>query len=126
MILISKYELNQDVCSISTRASQWYEDCEWCAGTGKILAANSELIRCDRCRATGKKTCYGKTEWFIANSHLTIGQIEVVTGHKEEERYMCKQTGLGSGQNYPVDMLFPTLQQAQNECDKRNKELADD
>jgi hypothetical protein len=38
-----------------------------------------------------------------------------------EEQYMAIETGIGSGSVYSVEDLFPTLEEAQVECDKRNE-----
>jgi len=35
---------------------------------------------------------------------------------------MCKETGIGSGSVHKVNYLWPTKEEAQKECDRRNKE----
>jgi len=42
-----------------------------------------------------------------------------------EEKYMCKETGVGSGTVHDGSTLWPSKEEAQAECDRRNKEGKD-
>lgn len=111
-------------------------DCEECSGAGRLkIEGKSLTIACpNRCHS-GKFSVYnfaplaqqltiGKVEVSIIESPGTInewGDIKSTDGNgftnyspivKREERYMCIETGIGSGSVYDVEDLFATEAEA--------------
>jgi hypothetical protein len=89
----------------------------------------------------GGRPVYFDKKWNIV-TQLTIGDICIRHrqfyrgydpdstfdnyGPQDEERkeaYMCYETGIGSGSIHYVDTLWPTKEEAQTECDRRNLEM---
>ena len=65
-------------------------------------------------------------EW-VPDRELTVGQVGVTLSEQNrEERYMCKETGVGSGSVYFEEKIFPSLLLAQLACDVKNKVMAED
>lgn len=79
----------------------------------------------------------GNYEHWLVKGPLTIGKVskEITFSpgregetmfdnykpqNREEESYMCVETGIGSGSFYSVDKVFHSETEAQEECDKRN------
>jgi hypothetical protein len=65
-------------------------------------------------------------QWFVSDWSLTIGQYGFTKSIRQtEERYMADERGIGSGSQYYVADLWPSLEEAQAECDRRNSGLPD-
>ena len=137
MDLKSKYNLNDEVFSISQQHHQIEYECKTCAGTGEVAINNTPPRECPDCHGCGYRTQWDPLEWAVSLS-LHIGRIEcqaeslIKTGDFDNfgvydpgnitfhEEYMCYETGIGSGNTYLVDRLFPSKEAAQAECDARN------
>lgn len=100
--LKTKYNLKQTVYNAYCTNQPYSVPCEDCDGTGYWKIANTEkTIGCHTCNkedgwynTPGKITKY---KYFPGVQKLTIGQVRVTIGHQAEIRYMCKESGLGSG-----------------------------
>lgn len=98
----TKYNLKQVVYNAYCENSPYYVKCEDCDGTGYWEVANKDKkIGCHTCNKEGswrnnpgKVTLY---KYFPRVQELTIGQIRATIGKDAEVRYMCKETGIGSG-----------------------------
>jgi len=106
--------------------------CTFCGAAGMIKGRDDATIVCPMCYGRKGKHERHALRWQVSPESLTIGQAEVVarferpgrfTGEQTgcvTERYMCEQTGIGSGSNHAVENLFPSVAEAQAECDRRN------
>jgi len=111
--------------------------CPACEGEGKHTLKDGTVMRCPNCN-NGYKNVREKSQYHVAGP-LIIGKVSVeitesrgVEGHfgdnfkpqlKREESYMCEETGIGSGACYSLRRgIFPTREEAQAECDKRNEQ----
>ena len=140
MRLTSQFDIGQKVVLIENRSKPTYITCTGCNGTGKIMLADGTTACCPKPRCSlGKVRHYPKPTWGIAGM-LTIGLIRIEyrdsPGYPSEinadnyapqrgmeERYMCVETGIGTGSVYtPQEHIFATPEAAQAECDRRNKE----
>lgn len=97
----TKYNLGDVVYNAFCYRDSYFEECPDCDGTGKWKVEGKDLqIECKTCnqhywhRGTGKVQ---KFKYFPKVKKLTIGQIRAQVGHDPEIRYMCEETGLGSG-----------------------------
>lgn len=144
MILKSKFDLNQKVFYIKNdKIRKWedYEDCKDCNGTGKIKSVAGNLLICPTCHGkTGEYKFYNE-EYQIIDGEYTIGQIRIVCfslkktgmfdniGEYDPDNieynveYMVYEHGVGSGTVYYEKDLFATKEEAQEECNKRNKSV---
>lgn len=134
----SKFSLNQKVYRISYHTEENTVKCEACNGMGDIILLNNEKSTCPKCYGRGTITTYRKQKWFLTPDYMKIGQCRAeITifskvgvfdniGEYNPEKiekvyqYMCYETGIGSRTLHYEDTLYPTREEAQAECDKRN------
>ena len=137
MNLKTKYDLNQIVWFIMQKNKTEFVECKACEGTGIVILKDDNPRACPECFGRKGNTILLDLEWFVERS-LTIGEIQTTitnlekTGdfdnfgiykegeNKQENKYMCYETGIGSGSLYYEKDLFPSIKEAQKECDKRN------
>ena len=141
MNIVTKYNFGDVVWNIWQELLKKFTPCEFCAGTGSISGANGESRACPECYRNCGKYVSTTEGWTVSpDNSLTIGRISYEEtceyldgedspacnyGHQKrdvKEHYMCRQTGIGTGTFYFAENLFPTREEAQAECDKRNKE----
>ena len=80
--------------------------CPTCEGKAEIAGADGRKVYCTFCYGTGYVNIgYTKVYW---TQELQIGQVTVSIGYGAEEKYMCHETGLGSGRVWDVEYLYPT------------------
>lgn len=98
----TKYNLKQVVYNAYCENTPYSIACSDCDGTGYWELANKDKkVGCHTCNKEGSwHTTPGKItmyKYFPRVNELTIGQIQATVGHSPQIRYMCKETGLGSG-----------------------------
>lgn len=105
MIIESKYNIGQTVYSADYKSIQVPETCGLCLGektwTVKSPSGEEFQMECPACyyayNSTGRKW---HTEITPTTKALTIGQVNYdrnYEGGGSEFRYMCEETGIGSG-----------------------------
>lgn len=117
-IIETKYNLGDVVYNAYYYHDSYFEKCHDCDGTGKWKVEGKDLqIECQTCNQhyrqaqhTGKVR---KFKYFPKVRKLTIGQIRAQVGHDPEIRYMCKETGLGSGTLWSESMLVKDKKMAE-------------
>jgi len=128
MNIKTKFDLGDTLYCITTKREEYYEDCPFCGGTGKIVGKDGAKRYCPECynRHSGKIRKYNQLAWAISGS-IVVRQISVrIDAEKyREEQYMSWLRSSGGGMLWPVEKLFMTKEEAQAECDKRNKEKND-
>lgn len=140
MEIVTKFNNDDKVYTIRKKNEIKWNPCEFCDGKGTIIGRNGELGICPECNGRRGKQSLHDLKWFYSEIPLTIGQVRVcVTGkytaenesvfsnygsqqYKYEEKYMLRETGIHSGSVWKVENLFSTLEEAKEECDKRNAE----
>jgi len=137
----SKYNFGDKPFKISLSTEKSFETCSFCGGNKNIIGQDLKSRMCPECMGRGGKTVYLDKKWNIV-AQITIGDIKIRHrcksigqdpdsmfdnyGPQDEERkesYMCYETGIGSGSIHYVDTLWPTKEEAQTECDRRNLEM---
>lgn len=141
MIIETKYSMFDKVWHIGFTPIKKWVQCEFCDGSGNIFGKNNKGRSCPECHGYGGHDKLGQKKWQVKGK-FTIGQIRAeITGEDPigtpehemfsnfgpqkfayRETYMCKETGIRSGNIYEVDRLWPSKEEAQIECDKRNKD----
>jgi hypothetical protein len=127
MILTSKYDLNQHVVGILSLSTNQKVDCLTCQQTGKVTI-KSETFICPKCEGKCLYDKYIGERWVVVEESI-IGLIRISVRTPEymnviqnlEVEYMLKDTGIGTGTIWHEDMLWPTREEAQAECDRRNE-----
>lgn len=131
MDITTKYSVGD---TVFVGRSQWGSKpvtCPDCKGTGKWkIVANdgpngSWNVTCQTCRNWGAGSGYGtgkvkESTRVAVTEQRTIGSVQINTHedcHDSGVRYMCMETGVGSGQIYPEKALFATREEAQAYAD---------
>lgn len=125
MEIKTKYDLGQLVYVIT-----YVQDKEWVVCTtceGKKVSINGATFTCPKCHNTGGDFRYTGKKFIVYNSS-TIGKIDIDRFEKKKNgddrtTYMLYATGVGSGTMWNECDLWPTEEEAQAECDRRNEEL---
>lgn len=120
--LTTKYSVGDTVYHASTTSERKRHPCPDCMGAGKWKAtspAGSEYdFPCPRCSAqynADRDLTLDYSAYVPFVYRLTIGSIQVNTAkgsYDEGSRYMCLETGVGSGSIYDEARLFETEEEA--------------
>lgn len=141
MNIQTKYNFGDKPWEINTEPEKSWKMCPFCSGEGNIAGQDGSSETCPKCYGHKGKWIFESTGWRVAGQ-LTIGEVKItirakdpvgVPGHeafsnygpqeaKYEEVYMCKETGIGSGSLHDVSTLWPTEEEAEVECKRRNEE----
>ena len=132
MNIETKYGLGDQVWLVRRNKPKTWVRCTFCDGYEKQqanLAPNTTITggdgstkTCPSCHGRGGGNVYLELAWCVATT-LTLGMVRVRKSSSEyDEEYMAHETGIGSGSIYNVENLYPTKEEAQAECDRRNKE----
>lgn len=132
--LETKYGVGDVVWHASTIMTRKQHSCPDCLGTKKWKAqspAGGEFeFTCPRCSSSyqhDRELSLSYSEYAPIAGKLTIGSIQVNTApgsYDHGNRYMCVETGVGSGSVYNEDRLFATegeaLRKAQALANEQN------
>ncbi len=117
--LTTKYSIGDVVYYGGTTTIRKQRPCPDCLGTKKWKAASPAGVEyefpCPRCAAS-----YNSNDDITLNysahvpsiKKMTIGQVRVQEGGENEIRYMCLETGIGSGTLWNEADLFETEERA--------------
>ena len=104
------------------------EPCARCGGRGKLVGLDGAEQHCcaPRCHQ-GNVTVEAFSQWEILGED-TVGRVCACAyspgrgGEKGDryEEYMLHGTGVGSGRIWHSDLVWPSREAAQAECDRRN------
>jgi hypothetical protein len=135
VILTSKYEMGQRVWSIhSTRVQRADRTCGACDGA-KVVELRGSKYECPSCNGKGEVHVFG--HGWVISGHGCVGKISIEHcapfyekryGDERAEggrvatfvTYMLDSTGIGSGTVYEEPNLWPSREEAQAECNRRN------
>ncbi len=135
MVLETKFNLYDKVWGIGRGMQSDWVKCGFCDGAGTVEGANGKARSCPDCFGRKGRNENHCTCWSISNNGLpmVVGQVRIMKQAAEgsvsaggEERYMLKETGIGSGTLHCSERLFISKEQAQAGCDKLNAELETD
>lgn len=121
-VIETKYSVGDVVYWATTVTEKRTRPCPDCAGTKKwkaVSPAGGEYeFACPRCASgyyANRDTTLDYHAYTPIASRLTIGSIQVNTAadsYNSGNRYMCRETGIGSGQVYSEDDLYETEAEA--------------
>lgn len=123
MLVQTKFALGEYVWKAWNGTESYWQPCDFCAATGQIASADGNTIRqCPECYGRRGSKEWRERRWLV-DRRLQVGEIRLaVNADTFEERYMCVETGIGSGTLHNADHLFETEDEAQAYCDERNAE----
>lgn len=130
MKIETKYSLGDFVYPINTRFESVKVpiNCPVCNDKGKV-ELNDKSYTCPECRGYTYHTVDGDIKWYITDYKGHVGKINLGLydnkykhSNHDEIRYMLDSTGVDSGSLWDEENLFLTKEDAQLECDRRNKE----
>ena len=123
----TKFDIGQEVYTITLTEKQHYIQCHACKGDGHIKI-NEETFVCPKCSFTIKGKVWDSSyKTWVTDVSGVIGlvQAEFSTARDNEpalkHQYMIDSTGIGSGTVWKENRLFLTEEEAQKECDRLNE-----
>lgn len=121
MIIETKFSLNDLVYPIINRQIQVHVICPMCLDVGEVTVNNFTRI-CPECYGSLKYE-WLPTQWSIVLENISkVGEVRTqIQENKRKIDYMLEATGIGSGSIWKEDQLFLTKEEAQEECDRRNR-----
>jgi len=128
MNIVTKYNFGDVVRPISTRREEVRvpTNCPVCKDTGEVLIQDKHYT-CPECNGRTYHIKDGDIEYYVTGREGIVGKIDIDLydktryGGKSEIRYMLDSTGVGSGTCWEEKNLFASREEAQIECDIRNK-----
>ena len=145
--ITTRFSLGDQVWSIGPNAEEIKLPCRCCRGRAWLEAkgadGESHSVPCPECGQSATVRLGSWPEWRVERS-LRIGLIRVQVadhtgtdngergdnmnparaervGGRDEERYMCWETGVGSGSLHRVEDLFATPELAEEEAQARTE-----
>lgn len=129
MKIETKYNLGDHVYPIVRSGYNGFKICETCNGNGSVTINKTEkTISCPDCYGRGGAEQWIEERWMVDyNSFGMIGKFSVEMYQKKYKRedriwYMLDSTGVGSGANWEEKNVFKSIEEANDECDRRNNE----
>ncbi len=125
MKIETKFDLGQAVWLVKKLQHTTYIPCPGCAGHGDILLVDRTTGRCPKCYGRKTRIDVAHAAWHVTGP-MTIGNVRVslfgVQSTEDERRYMCHETGVGSGTLWREPDLFATREEAEAEAGKRREQ----
>jgi len=131
MEIKTKFNLGEKVVGISHYSKEVFIPCLTCDGIGEITIKDKKF-ECPDCYGQCGNTEYKTKEWNIANDeevmsgYNNVTKIDIdITKEETKIRYLLgrKYSKSYSGSLWDENDLFKTVEEAEAECSKRNKEL---
>ena len=139
MNIKTKFNFKEKVYKIfHTTFSEW-QNCLCCDGEAQITGKDNKKRCCPECYGNGGRRITTHRGYIVDPVPMTVGEIQIRKrcehigadqdnifnnyGNQKafsEERYMCYETGIGTGTLWPAEDLFYLEKEAQKECDIRN------
>lgn len=119
-----RFALGDTVWSIGNSRAPRYKECLSCE-KGKIGLKDGSKIDCPNCKGSSLISEGYFYKWRVERP-LTVGQLRLeFSSDKLDERYMCQETGVGSGTCHSVDTLFATKEEAVHKVNTLNITLTE-
>lgn len=143
MNIKTKFDLGQEVWTISYYQKPIYVKCNTCHGKSTITIEGEEF-RCPKYCSDGQRAIYGDDipkghhmtcgpkKWHISN-YGYVGKIGAEIYRDKRDNcnntppihYMISSTGVGSGSIWYEEYVFESEELAQAECEARNAKVAE-
>lgn len=139
MNIKTKFNFKDKVYPIHRTSMNRWITCSFCNGERAITGYNNTSRSCPECYGKGGYNQHVKKAWQINDFFFTIGEVQITKRcehmveeidnlfdnygsqkAKYEEKYMCYETGIGTGTVWLAENLFYSKEKGQEECDKRN------
>jgi len=129
-----KFNMGQTVYFATTEQESKQHSCPDCFDIKKwkVTSPAGEIFEtnCPRCNNQYASRDIPSLTYYVTVpkiAKLTVGKIEATTflqweGDRNFVRYMCNETGVGSGSIYEEDKLFATFEEAKTRADEMARE----
>jgi hypothetical protein len=124
----TKYSIGDMVWGLGSDYTCKIIECVTCQGVGTVNIGEEKFM-CPKCEGTSAHPQYAGHKAFI-RTEGSVGKVDIQhqplsewSSKKDKElriSYMLSSTGVGSGQVWDEDDLFPSRELAQAECNRRN------
>lgn len=127
--LMPKFKIGQLIFCASVSWSEIKIKCPDCLGTleWEVHTPAGEVFKhpCNTCKYGWQNSGY-VSEWKDAAQIVlrTVGSIQTDTASNTPIRYMCEETGIGSGSIYNEANLFATKEAAEEWCAEELKRVS--
>ena len=127
MIIETKFDLGQKVYKVLFIPTTLQIKCQTCDGKGQIFL-HGEDFRCPKYCDNGFRKETAPPKWEVGGP-FKIGKVGVQFFEKPDEHntneitYMFYQTGVGSGTLHQEKDIFPSIDTAAREAERRNKNV---
>ncbi len=111
----SRYGVGDVVYGLSISPHKYWQLCHVCHGTSRVYVAGHPELHtyCPFKGCSGGKVWLEDMGSYYEIRELTIGQVRVVVGYGAQVTYMCEETGVGSGQVWHEEKLYPSYTEAE-------------
>lgn len=108
MEIVTDYDIGDIVWAGEFVKEAGKEACSVCGGAGHIYFKGYKMM-CPVHHCSGGSVYNAEGSWKLKERSLQIGEVQVKVGKTDSEiRYMCEETGVGSGTLWPEAQLFPS------------------
>lgn len=130
MNVTTKYSIGDCVCGIRSSHMQKRVLCLVCNHTGEVTISGEKLI-CPKCNGAARNLKYVGHKWhFDVQGVVGLVRAEARNQYSYEtneqheydtqNQYMLDVTGIGSGSIWRESELWPSREEAEAECERRN------
>jgi hypothetical protein len=136
-VIVAPFSIDQAVWHVARARQKIETPCPFCAGGGYAVGKDGSNASCPKCMTRAVIVAYLDEAWAVDDRAMTVGQIRLAYtgGHRAssersinygsqkesvEWRFMCYETGIGSGSLWDPKDLFASRETAQAACDTRN------
>ena len=131
MDIKTKFNFGQRIQHINRGNQQVNIVCPLCHGKKEVQVVSSdEYVTCPKCYGDGYKTEYKPTMWYVPEdsySNFVIQHIGINLHNPNNKKWNEKRNWIyymndSSGTMYDEKDCFASIEEAQAECDRRNRE----
>jgi len=114
----SRYQIGDVVFGLRIYPRKYWSLCGVCGGTGRVAVVCQEegheevTTYCPDRKCSSGKVLLQQGSYF-GIEQLTLGMLRVQAGFDPHVEYMAHETGVGSGQVWKEETLFPTPEDAE-------------
>ena len=123
MVIKTKFRLGDKVYSIKRDSFFKRIKCDRCDGEGSIEFTKHVIVTCPTCKGWGFDGRWDKGNWKASSDYDVIWTIRGQTGYLGNKvSYTLADESMGCTTEWKETDLFHTLEDAEDECYRRNNE----
>ncbi len=129
MDIKTKFKHSDRVQAITHGIKEVKTTCDCCNGSGNIQISNYGENQCPKCYGKGFTTSWEDEKWYVPSDYynFVIQKIGMELYNPNNKKYFKSRSWIyymadSSGTMFDEKDCFASIEEAQQECDKRNKE----